>query len=221
MQPLPPSQRRPSHPTAAPGTPDETHAATRWLAAVGVEPHLDFDLLYEITAEPARLRALAPLRRHLRACGPCRRQWLELRAQAGILGAALPAPRPAASSGWRASLNRLLQAGFARPVTSGRTGAFGWAGAGWGAAAIAGVLMVIVSIGWRDQATTGSFTAQAMSPSEAAQLLRSLGPDAAPYGLILETQGLQALERRLSEDESRSATALRARCLLYKREACR
>ena len=68
---------------------------------------------------------------------------------------------------------------------------------------------------------TQRITAHTMSPSEAAQLLRSLGPQAMPYGQILETQGLEALERRLREDESQSPTAQRARCQLLKRETCR
>ncbi len=88
-------------------------------------------------------------------------------------------------------------------------------------AAVVVMSLVAVRIGVPEQAATQRITAHTMSPSEAAQLLRSLGPQAMPYGQILETQGLEALERRLREDESQSPTAQRARCLLLKRETCR
>jgi len=200
---------------------EATLAATRWLAAVGVESHLDFDQLFEIAREPGRLQMLAAQRRHLRACGACRRQWLELRAQAGNLGAALPASRPPTAAGWRDTLIRLWQLGSARFAAMRRVSGLGGTGAGWAVAAIAGMSMVIVSVGESDRTATQRVTAQAMSPADAALLLRSLGPQAAPYGLILESQGLEALERRLREDESRSPIALHARCLLLKRENCR
>lgn len=220
---MPPSPRDSLGLAATPVSPESidleaTLAATRWLAAVGVESHLDSDLLCEIVDEPASLRALAPQRRHLRACGACRRQWLELRAQAAALGAALPVLRPSVPSEPRASWTKRLRGLFDWPA---RAGGRGMAGAGWAVAAVVVMSLVAVRIGVPEQAATQRITAHTMSPSEAAQLLRSLGPQAMPYGQILETQGLEALERRLREDESQSPIAHRARCLLLKRETCR
>ena len=137
------------------------------------------------------------------------------------MGAVLPASRPPTTAGWRDALVKLRQLGSARLAAMRGVSGLGRTGAGWAVAAIAGVSMVIAVIGETDRAASPRVTAQAMSPAEAAQLLRVLGPQAAPYGLILESQGIEALERRLREDESRSPIALHARCLLLKREDCR
>ena len=207
--------------TPDPAAPEPVLAATRWLAAVGVESHLDFDTLYAITAEPARLRALPALRRHLRACAACRRQWLEMRQQAACLGACLPLPavRPPIAAGLRARLLSLLHGGVARAIAAARATSPGVTGSRWAIASIAGV-MLIVSLAWRDEATNGHITAQSISAPEAARLLRSLGPDAAAYGVILESQGLAALELRLREDAPHSPLARRASCLLRERDDC-